>query len=100
MNDVFDYVMQLVRAIPVRLRSIIFAGTFIALGWLMYHDFRPTAVMATVNAAIVTLDQRVSVIEDNTAILGDMQRWMCFQNERDAVKAGIPCMQLIGVIRP
>lgn len=101
LGEPLKYLAELVSFIPVRLRSLLLVLSLTALGYLVWRDFRPAAVVAQFNGHLSSLDARVSMLEQQQTDIfhmlshqDDMQRWMCFQNERNATLAGIPCDSL------
>jgi hypothetical protein len=93
-----DYLAQLVKAIPVKVRSTLLVLSLAALGYLVWHN--TASAVGQITGKITELDTRVTVIETDHAHIRDaaqdMQRWMCFQNRPNAELAGIACASLIG----
>jgi len=71
------------------------------LGYIGWDNYRPERLLAGITARLDRTNVDVSVLKahmdslDATVVKVDaMQRWMCFQNRTDAVKAGMPCKSL------
>jgi hypothetical protein len=97
---------EILKSLPQKLLRPALSIAVGLAAYLLWTNHRPEVVQAPlatelrqVHTGLDRLTERVDTIawrqEERGSQSDAMQRWMCFQNRLDAVKAGIPCKRLM-----
>ena len=97
---------EILKSLPQKLLRPALSIAVGLAAYLLWTNYRPEVVQAPlvrdVQGMHVTLDHLIVRVDTIALVQAErgtqtdaMQRWMCFQNRTDAVKAGIPCKSLM-----